>query len=126
MGQTYAQLGNRRTSYSHLQEAYRLFNTLSQDPGEDELQQLSGQCGIDLVDTARMVLQDEDEITFLAWDVETKCAALSDNIIRARSLMHLGIVLQQAQQPQEALRYLGQARTMLKAAGNTYNLANAY
>jgi hypothetical protein len=32
----------------------------------------------------------------------------------------------EAQQPQEALRYLDQARTMLKAAGNTSNLANAY
>jgi len=124
LGQTYARLGDRRTSYGHLQEAYRLFNTLP--PGEVELQRLGGQCGIDLVYTARMVLRDEDEIVSLVRDVETKCAALSDNIIRARSLVIVGIVLQRAQQPQEALRYLDQARTMLKAAGNTYNLATAY
>jgi tetratricopeptide (TPR) repeat protein len=55
-----------------------------------------------------------------------KCAALSDNIIHARSLVLLGAVLQEARQPQEALRCLDQARTMLKAAGNTYNLADAY
>ena len=40
--------------------------------------------------------------------------------------MLLGAVLKEAQQPQEALRYLDQARTMLKAVGNTYNLAEAY
>jgi tetratricopeptide (TPR) repeat protein len=90
------------------------------------LQRLGGQCGIDLVDTARLVLQDNHEVVSLARDVETKCAALSDNIIHGRSLVLLGAVLQEAQQPQEALRYLDQARTMLKAAGNTYNLAEAY
>ena len=55
-----------------------------------------------------------------------KCAAHSDNIIRARSLLLLGVVLHHVQQPEEALRYLDQARTMLKAVGNTYNLADAY
>jgi tetratricopeptide (TPR) repeat protein len=81
---------------------------------------------MDLVDTARLVLQNGNEIVSLARDAETQCAALLDNVIRARSLVLLGVVLQEAQQPQEALRYLDQARTMLKAAGNTYNLANAY
>ena len=87
----------------------------------------AGQCGIDLVDTARLVSwPDIDEIVSLAHDVETKCAAISDNITRARILVLLGTVLQEAQQPQEALHYLDQARVMLKAAGNTYNLATAY
>jgi len=107
-----------------LREAYWLFNTLPS--GDLELQRLAGQCGIDL-DTARLVLwPDIDEIVSLAHDVETKCAAISDNITRARSLVLLGTVLQEAQQPQEALHYLDQARVMLKAAGNTYNLATAY
>jgi tetratricopeptide (TPR) repeat protein len=38
----------------------------------------------------------------------------------------LGAVLKEAGQPHKALRYLDQARTMLKAAGNTFNLADAY
>ena len=124
LGQTYTQLGDYHSAYDHLQEAYRLFNTLP--PGDVELQRLGGQCGIDLVNTTRAVLRDSGEVVSLARDVETKCAALSDNIIHGRSLVRLGAVLQQAQQPQEALRYLDQARIMLKAAGNTYNLANAY
>ena len=125
LGQTYAQIADCYSSYDHLREAYRLFNTLP--PGEVELQRLGGQCGIDLVDTTRLILQDNDEVVSLARSVATKCAALSDNIIHARSLVLLGIiVLHQAQQPQEALCYLDQARVMLKAAGNTYNLAGAY
>jgi tetratricopeptide (TPR) repeat protein len=124
LGTTYTQLGDYNSSYDHLREAYRLFNTLP--PGEVKSHQLVAQCGIDLVDTARLVLGNADEIVSLARDIERKCAALSDNIIRARSLVLLGIVLRQAQQPQEALRYLDQARTMLKTAGNIYNLANAY
>jgi hypothetical protein len=100
-------------------EAYRLFNTLP--PGEVEFQRLGGRCGIDLVDTARLVLwPDNDEIVSLARDVETKCAAISDNIIHGRSLVLLGLVLQEAQQPQEALRYLDQARTVLKARGGHF------
>ena len=125
LGQTYARLGDHHSSYVHLREAYRLFNTLP--PGDVELQRLGGLCGIDLVDTARLVLwPDIDEIVSLSQDVEMKCAALSDIIIRACSLVLLGIVLERAQQPQETLHYLDQARTILKAAGNTYNLANAY
>jgi tetratricopeptide (TPR) repeat protein len=124
LGHTYAQLGDHHPSYAHLREAYRLFNTLPS--GDVELQRLGGQCGIDLVDTARLVLEDDDEILSLARDVEAKCTALLDNITHARSLVLLGIVLERAQQPQEALRYLDQARAMLKAAGNTHNLADAY
>ena len=123
LGQTYAQLGDHRPSYTHLKEAYRLFNTLP--PGEVELQRFGGQCGIDLVDTGRMVLQTTHELVSLARNVETKCATLADNVIHGRSLVFLGAVLKQTRQPQEALRCLDQARTMLKAAGNTYNLAVA-
>jgi tetratricopeptide (TPR) repeat protein len=119
-----AHLGDHHPAYAHLREAYRLFNTLP--PGEVELQRLGGQCGIDLGHTARPVLRANHEAVSLARDVETKCAALSDNIIHGRSLMLLGAVLSDARQPQEALRCLDHARTMLKAAGNTYNLANAY
>jgi tetratricopeptide (TPR) repeat protein len=124
LGSSYFELGDYRTSYGHRQEAYRLFNTLP--PGEIESQRLGGQCGIDVIDTARLALQDNDKVVSLARDVETKCAALSDNIIHGRCLVLLGAVLRRAQQPQEALHYLSQARTMLKAAGNTFNLAGAY
>jgi tetratricopeptide (TPR) repeat protein len=124
LGQTYAQLSDHHSAYDHLREAYRLFNTLP--PGEIELQRLGGQCGIDLFDTVWLTLQDADEVVSLARDVEMKCAALSDNIIHGRSLVLLSAVLNRAGQPQEALRCLDQALTMLKAAGNTYNLANAY
>ena len=125
LGKTYYQLGDIQSSYDHLQEAYELFNTLP--PGEVELQRLSGQCAIDLVNAARMALPDnrEGEVVSLARDVEKKCAALSDDIIHGRSLVRLGAVLDRAQQPQEALRYLVQARTMLKAAGNIPTLATA-
>jgi len=123
-GRTYAELGDHHSSYPHLREAYRLFNTFP--PGEVELQRFGGQCGIDLGDAARMALQDKVEIIFLAHDVEKKCAALSDNIIHGSSLVLLGAVLKEARQPQVALRCLDQARTMLKAAGNTHNLAEAY
>jgi tetratricopeptide (TPR) repeat protein len=54
LGRTYHQLGDIQPSYDHLQEAYQLFNTLP--PDEVELQRLSGQCGIDLVNAARMAL----------------------------------------------------------------------
>ena len=124
LGQTYAQLGDSYSSYNHLKEAYRLFNTL---PLSDvESQRLGGQCGIDLMDIARLALPDYSEVVSLARDVETKCAALSDNVIHGRCLMLLGAVLRRAQQPHGALRCLDQARTMLKAAENTYNLANAH
>jgi tetratricopeptide (TPR) repeat protein len=124
LGQTYAELGDHHSSYAHQGDAYRLFNSLP--PGEVELQRLGGQCGIDLGHAARLVLRANHEAVSFARDVETKCAALSDNIVHGRSLLLLGAVLHEAQQPQEALRCLDRARTMLKAAGNSYNLANAY
>ena len=102
LGETYAEFGDHHSSYDHLREAYRLFNSLA--PGEVELQRLGGQCGIELGHVARLVLRANHEAVSLARDVETKCAALSDNIIHGRSLMLLGAVLKEAQQPQEALR----------------------
>jgi tetratricopeptide (TPR) repeat protein len=82
-------------------------------------------CGIDLVENARFVLQ-VDEVVSLAWDVEKKCSALSDDLVHGRSLLKLGIALNEAQQPQEALYYIDYARTVFKALGDTPNLARAY
>ena len=126
LGQTYAQLGDHDSSYNHLQEAYRLFNTLPL--GEVESQRLGGLCGIDLVHTAQLVLgpSDSDEVFSLARDVETKCADFSNDVIHGRCLVLLGIMHYQARRPDEALRSLDRAQTMLKAAENTYNLAEAY
>jgi hypothetical protein len=124
LGRSYFQLGDRRPSYDHLQEAYGLFNSLPS--GEVELQRLGGLCGIDLVDAARFVLRDEDTVLSLARDVETKCAALSDDLVHGRSLLELGNALYEAQQMQEGLCCLDNARTMFEAVGNTLNLACAF
>ena len=124
LGQTYFQLGDYDSSYDSLQEAYRIYNALP--PGDVESQRLGGQCGLDLVDTVRMGLWEIDKVVSLARHVETKCAALADDVIHGRSLVTLGIVLRNAQQHQEALAYLDLARTMLKAVGNMFNLAEAY
>jgi tetratricopeptide (TPR) repeat protein len=131
LGQTHHELGDFQPSYNHLQEAYQLFNTLP--PGEVESQRLGGQCGIDLVEAARMALQfncarkasqfNSDPVVSLAREVERKCATLSDDLVHGRSLALLGAVLHEAQQSQEALHYLEQAKTMLEAVGNTPNLA---
>jgi hypothetical protein len=48
--------GDARYSFDHLQEAYQLFNTLSD---EVESQRLGSQCGMDLVNVARLTLQDK-------------------------------------------------------------------
>ena len=124
LGKTYNRLGDCRPSYDHLQEAYRLFDSLP--PGEVE-SRLGGQCGIDLVDVARFALPDLAEVvTTLARGVEMKCAALSDDVVHGRSLTLLAAALRSTQEWQEALHYLNQAMTMLKAARNTPYLANAY
>jgi tetratricopeptide (TPR) repeat protein len=126
LGETFGQLGDDHLSYDHLQEAYRLFNSLPQAPGEVDLQRLGGQCGINLVNAARMTLRDRDMVISLAREVERKCAALSDDLVHGRSLLFLGAALHGARQPLEALRYLDQARTMLEGVENTYNIAYAY
>ena len=72
-----------------------------------KLQWLGGQCGIDLVDTARLVSQDDDEIVSLARDVETQCAALSDNIIHGCSLALLCTKLNNHRRPYATWTRLG-------------------
>ena len=125
LGATHAILGDYLPSYDYLQEAYRLFGTFPR--AEIELQQFGGQCGIDLVNAARMTSPVErlGELVSLARDVEKKCTILLDDVTYGRSLVQLGAVLHNARQPQEALRYLDQAQTMLKATGNISNLATA-
>ena len=123
LGQTYAELGDLRPSYKHLQKAYWLFNTLP--PGDVESQRLAGQCGIDLVDAAGFALLDMSKVVSLARDVEMKCAILSNDLVHGRSLVVLGIALSHTKQWKEALCYLNQARTMLESVGNIYNLAGA-
>jgi tetratricopeptide (TPR) repeat protein len=122
LGVTYYQLGDCGSSYDHLQEAYWLFNS---PPGEVELQRLRGHCGIDFVLVAGFTLH-HNKLISLAGDVERHCAALLDDALHGRSLWILGDILQITGRRKEALRYLRRAMTMLKAAGNTYSLANVY
>ena len=124
LGKTYYRFGNYSTSYSHMQEAYQHFNTLP--PGEVESQRLRGLCGIDFVENARFLLQ-ADEVVSLAWDVEEKCSALSDDVVHGLSLLKLGIALNNVQQRrQEALYYMDRAKIVFRALGDLYNLARAY
>ena len=123
LGRTNFQLGNFDISYKHMQEAYQLFNTLP--PSEVESQRLGCLCGIDLVNNARFTLPN-NEVVSLAWDVEKKCTALSDDLVHGRSLLELGVALYEAQQRQEALCHMDHARNIFKTVGNTLNLARAY
>ena len=123
LGKSYFRLGIWDTAYNHIQEAYQLFNSLP--PDEVESQRLGGLCGIDLMENARHILE-VDEVVSLAWDVEKKCSALSDDFVHGRSLLELGKALYDAHQWQEASRYLDQARTVFMAVGNTLNLALTY
>jgi hypothetical protein len=70
----------------------------------------------------RVSYYEADEVVSLAWDVEKKCTALSDDVVHGRSLLKLGIALNKAQQRQEALYYMDRARTVFKAVGNTSTL----
>ena len=123
LGKTYFRLGNYDISYNHMQEAYRLFNNLP--PGEVKSQRLAGLCGIDLVDNARFILR-ANKVLSLAWDVEKKCTALSDDLVHGRSLLELGNALYNAKQLREALYYMDHARTVFMAVGNIFNLAFVY
>ncbi|KAJ3506487.1 hypothetical protein NLJ89_g6842 [Agrocybe chaxingu] len=123
LGKTYHQLGNHRLSYNHLEEAYQVFNALSQ--GDLNSQRLGSQCGIDLVDVVCLALDNKDRAVALARDVETKCATLSDNLIHGWSLMFLGYALSEPWQWQEALVHLDHARSLLKAMESTPNIADA-
>ncbi|EDR10070.1 uncharacterized protein LACBIDRAFT_325656 [Laccaria bicolor S238N-H82] len=109
-------------AYANLQQAYQLFNTL---PPDNLTQRFGGQCGIDFVYCARHV-DEETKIVSLARDVEARCATLSDNLVHARSLMSLGVVLDTAKQRSDALHSLRQAIALLKVLKNNANLAYAY
>jgi tetratricopeptide (TPR) repeat protein len=121
LGWTYRQLGDHHSSYKHLQEAYLLSSACDMD-----LRRLHCQCGIDLVEVARVIFEDTGKAVSLAREVESKCSALSDDHVHGRSLVLLGANLNNAHQPQEALEHLNRARIMLKAVKNISNLADAY
>jgi tetratricopeptide (TPR) repeat protein len=93
-----------------------------------ELQRLHCECGIDLVDVARMTYEDEDKgkAISLAREVESKCAGLSDDRIHGMSLVGLGFALTSAKQMQQALEHLNRALIMLKGMKNPPNLLPVY
>ena len=88
-------------------------------------QRLGCLCGIYFVDNARHILP-ADKIVSLVRDVETKCAALSDDIVHGRSLLELGKALWEAKQWQEALHYIDRARTIFKAVESPLYLGLTY
>jgi hypothetical protein len=88
LGWTYRQLGDYHSSYNHLQEAYLLSSDSS--ACDMELQRLHCQCGIDLVEVARITFEDKGKAVSLAREVESKCSALSDDHIHGRSLVVSG------------------------------------
>ena len=122
LGRTYFLHSDYHPAYNYLQEAYQIYNTLPYD--DRELQRLCCECGNHLIVGARMVL-DNDKAVSLARDVETKSAALLDDVVHAQSLVSLGASLIQAGQRQEALRHLERAMTMSKAVGSIRTLASA-
>ncbi|KAF8900850.1 hypothetical protein CPB84DRAFT_1962249 [Gymnopilus junonius] len=123
MGKTYHQIANYRLAYDRLLQAYQLFNSKAQGGPPHSCH---CQCGVDLVDAARFVLPGRGDVVVLAQEVEVKCAELSNDLIHGRSLIFVGLALQEAQRLQEALTYLERARTMLTAVGNPPHLAHAY
>jgi tetratricopeptide (TPR) repeat protein len=120
LGMTYGLLGEYYAAYDHVQEAYQLLKDLL--PGDRELQRLCCRCGIDLVDMARVTFEDGDKAISLARDIEKQCATISDDLVHARSLIVLGLVLQNYGHRQEALRHLERAK--LKSMRSTYNLTD--
>ena len=123
LGRTYFLLSDFHPAYNYIQEAYQIFNALL--PGGRELQRLCCECGNHLIVMARMVFEDTDKAVSLARDVETKSAALLDDVVHAQSLISLGATLNKAGQQQEALRHLDRAVTMSKAVGSIRTLASA-
>ena len=124
LGWTYRLLGGYESSYNHLQEAYLLSHGTS--AGDVELQWLHCQCGIYLVEIVKILSEDKGQVVSLAREVEIKCAALSDDLSHARSLVRVGDALHEARQREEALVHLDRARNMLIALNNTTYLAGAY
>jgi tetratricopeptide (TPR) repeat protein/DNA polymerase III delta prime subunit len=122
LGWTYRQLGDYHSSYNHLQEAYLLSSESS--ACDMELQRLHCQCGIDLVEVARVVFsEDRSKAASLAREVESKCSALSDDHLHGRCLVILASVIDDILQRQEKLEHQNRAQIMLKAVKNTPNLA---
>ena len=115
LGKTYGHLGEYYTAYDHLEEAYHLYNALL--PGDRELQWLCCECGISMVDVARLTFEDREKVVSLARDVEKQAATLSNDDTHARSLMTLGKVLKSSGHRQEALHYLERAKFMEIACG---------
>ena len=83
LGTTYGHLGDFYAGYDHVQEAYKLFNTLL--PGNRELQRLCCRCGISMVEGARLTFKDSGKVVSLALDVEKQAATVSDDDIHATS-----------------------------------------
>jgi len=113
---TYSVLGEFYVAYDHLREAYHHFNALL--PGDRDLQLLCCRCGIDLVDMVRVMFTDGDKAISLARDVEKLSATVSDDVLHGRSLIGLGLILENFGNRQEALRYLERAK--LKVMGSIY------
>ncbi|EDR09251.1 uncharacterized protein LACBIDRAFT_296727 [Laccaria bicolor S238N-H82] len=123
LGRTYYNLDNKHDlAYANLQQAYQLFNAL---PPDNLTRRLGGQCGIDFVNCARHV-DEQSKIVALARDVEARSSTLSDNLVHARSLVFLGVVLDMAERWSEALHSLSQAEILLTVLENDANLAYAY
>ena len=127
VGTTYGSLGEHYAAYDHLQEAYQLFNALL--PGDRELQWFCCRCGIALAVSANATFEDIDKAVSLARDIEKQCAAFSDDLVHARSLIVLGSTLRHSGwgignsgHLQEALRHLDRAKP--KVVGTVY-LADA-
>ena len=118
LGRTYTYLGEFYAAYDQLQEAYQLYNALL--PGYREFQQLCCQCGIDMVDAARLTFDDGDKVISLARDVEKQAATISDDFLHAKSLLMLGKVMVYHGDRQEALRHLERAKQMGIASSEVY------
>ena len=110
LGSTYRYLGEFYAGYDHVKEAYQLFNALL--PGDLRLQRLCCECGISMVEGARLTFKDRNKLVSLARDVEKQAATVSDDDIHAESLMMLGKVLDYPGQRQEALHHLERAKLM--------------
>ena len=135
LGATYGHLGEFYAAYTHVHEAYQLFNSLlpspkwydlrkvllrkknsprvvTMSPGNLELHRLCCRCGISMVKGARLTFEDGDKVVSLARDVEKQAASISDDYIHAESLIVLGLVLDGYGERQEALRHLERAKLM--------------
>ena len=150
LGNTYSYLGEFYAGYKHLQEAYQMYNsllpsqkwydlrkeflsppTLTRSRGNHELHPLRCQCGISMVEGARLTFDNGDKVVSLARDVEKQSATVSDERIHARSLVMLGSVLDKYGDRQEALHHLERAKQMRIANGTLnfdvyYVIALAY